>query len=467
MYKLDFNQKIHVYFCGIGGISMSGMAELLHSKGFTITGSDQTRNKTTEHLESLGINIIYEQTGENITKNSSNIDLIVYTAAIKSDNAEFITAKASGIPMLTRAQMMGQIMSNYKNAISVAGTHGKTTTTSMLSMILLEGDQDPTISVGGVLDAISGNIRIGGNETFIVESCEYTNSFLSFKPTRSIILNVEAEHLDFFKDLEDVRHSFQSFIELLPNNGTLVINGEIENYKGLLNTATCKVITYGIKPNKDNDVYDYSAKNISYNERGCGMYDLYYQNTFVANIELAIVGEHNVSNSLSAIAMALDMGISMECIKSALLKYTGTHRRFEKKGEYNGVTIIDDYAHHPTEISATLTAAKNYPHKELWCAFQPHTYTRTKNFLKEFAEALSVVDHIVLADIYAAREKDPGDISSKDLQRELEKLGKDVHYFGSFREIEDFLIAYCTNGDMLKTMGAGNIVSVGENILSK
>lgn len=462
MYKLDFNKKIHIYFIGIAGISMSGFAELLHKEGFTVSGSDSLKNDITKHLESLGITIFYGQDEKNIT---NDYDLVVYTAAIHKDNPEYKKAVELGIPMLNRAQLVGQVMKNYSTAVAVSGTHGKTTTTSILSMMMLEGNMDPTISVGGILEAIHGNIRIGQSKNFITEACEYTDSFLNFHPTRSIILNVEAEHLDYFKDLAQVRHSFKTFANLLPEDGTLVINGEIDHVEELIDEAKCKVLTYGIMDDHFNQPVDYSARNIIYNEQGCGSFDLYHNETKLGGICLCIVGRHNISNSVAAIAMALDMGISLHAIQDALDQFTGTHRRFEYKGQVNGITIIDDYAHHPTEIEACLDGAKRYPHKDIWCAFQPHTYTRTRNFLKGFATALSKADHIVLADIYAAREDDPGDISSADLKRELEALGKDVHYFHTFEEIEKFLIDNCTNGDLLITMGAGNIVTVGEKLL--
>lgn len=464
MYKLDFNRKIHIYFIGIGGISMSGMAELLHSEGFTISGSDAQKNAITSHLESLGIRIFYGQAADHITK---DYDLVVYTAAIHPDNPEYAQALELNIPMLNRAQLVGQIMSNYETAIAVSGTHGKTTTTSMLSIMLLEGDCDPTISVGGVLDAIKGNIRLGNSSTFITEACEYTDSFLNFHPTRSIILNVEAEHLDYFRDLDHVRNSFHTFAHRLPSSGTLVINGEIDNVTDLISDLSCNVITYGVIDEQFNGSVDYSARNVAYDDRGCAMYDLFHKETKITSLQLGTVGRHNVSNSLAAVSMALDLGVDIEAIKSALLQFTGTHRRFELKGTVDGVTIVDDYAHHPTEISACLSGARRYPHKELWCVFQPHTYTRTKNFLKEFAQALSAADHIVLADIYAARENDPGDISSDDLRKELVNLGKDVHHFHTFEEIEKYISEQCTNGDLLITMGAGNIVTVGENLLRK
>ncbi|ROR31907.1 UDP-N-acetylmuramate--L-alanine ligase [Mobilisporobacter senegalensis] len=460
MYKIDFNNPIHIHFIGIGGISMSGFAELLHTKGFTITGSDSKESQITKHLESLGINILYGQRASNIT---SDIDLVVYTAAIREDNEEYQAALNNNIPTMDRALMVGQVMSNYKNSIAISGTHGKTTTTSMLSHVFLEAELDPTISVGGILKAIDGNIRIGNSDNFITEACEYTNSFLKFNPKISVILNVEADHLDFFKDINDIRNSFKAFAQRLPEDGLLILNSEINDYDFFAKDLDCKVVTYGI----NNPDSNYSALNIGYDELGHGYYDLSENGKIVDHIHLSLVGLHNISNSLSVIAIARELKIPLEVIKNGLLAFKGTDRRFQYKGIIGGVKIIDDYAHHPTEIEATLKAAEKYPHRELWCVFQPHTYTRTKAFLKEFAKALSLADKIVLADIYAAREPDPGDISSKDLLRELENLGKEVYYFPCFDEIENFLLLNCTNGDLLITMGAGDIVTIGEALLGK
>ena len=459
MYKIDFNRPIKIHFMGIGGISMSGLAEVLLERGFTITGSDMKASPITKKLESHGASIIYGQKAENIT---DDIDLVVYTAAIRPDNEEYQAVIAKNIPHMDRAELLGQMMNNYQNAIAVSGTHGKTTTTSMLSLIMLEGNCDPTISVGGILKDIDGNIRVGRSENFITEACEYTNSFLKFNPRIEIILNVEADHLDFFKDLDDIRHSFRLFSEKLDENGVLIINSDIPNVDYFSENHSCKVITYGFNENDH-----FTAKNITFNDMACGNYDLYVNGEMVDHISLSVTGMHNVSNSLSVIAAAFELGISIEDIKAGLLKFKGTDRRFEYKGEVNGITIIDDYAHHPTEIEATLTAAKNYPHNKVWCIFQPHTYTRTKSLLHEFAESLIHADHVILADIYAAREADPGDIHSRDLQAEIQKLGTHADYFPSFAEIEAFLLGNCETGDLVITMGAGDIVTVGEDLLNK
>ena len=397
MYKLKFNDPIHIHFIGIGGISMSGLAEILLEKGFTISGSDAKESDLTRMLASKGAQIFYGQSAENIIP---GIDLVVYTAAIHPDNPEFAEARSQGLPMLSRAELLGQIMDNYNNSVAVAGTHGKTTTTSMISEILLAAKSDPTITVGGILPSIGGNLRVGHSGIFVSEACEYTNSFLNFRPKYSIILNVEAEHLDFFKDINDIRRSFRKFAGNTLADGATIINGEIADHQELTDGHPQQIITYG---------FDDSCE--------------YYAD--------------------------------------------GANRRFQYKGTVDGVTIIDDYAHHPTEIRATLTAAQKYPHKRLVLVFQPHTYSRTKAFLDDFAEVLSMADVIVLADIFAAREQNTFGVSSKDILERLTAKGKDAHYFPSFEEIEKFLLKNCMNGDLLITMGAGNVVEIGESLLGK
>lgn len=465
MYKIDFDKPCRIHFIGIGGISMSGFAEYLHNIGFKVSGSDSHQSKITDHLTDLGIDFFLGQRAANITP---DIDIVVYTAAIMEDNEEFIAVKQKNIPMLNRAELIGQLMLNFDDAVAISGTHGKTTTTSMISLIFMEGDLDPTISVGGMLDAIGGNIRMGNSEYFIVEACEYTNTFLQFYPKRSIILNIDADHLDFFKDIDDIRNSFHLFAKRLPKDGQLFINGEIDNLREITGDLDCEIFTYGITdPVYGNSAktYDYSADNIQFDNMSAGSYNLYFKGQFVGRIRLGVIGLYNISNSLPAVGVAMQAGIPIETIESALLNFKGAKRRFEYKGTIAGVTIIDDYAHHPTAVSATLTAAKYYPHETLWCVFQPHTYSRTRQHLKAFAKSLSLADRIVLADIYASREKDPGDISSKDLVKELEALGKDVHHFQSFDDIETYLLENCMNGDLLITMGAGDIVTVGEALL--
>jgi UDP-N-acetylmuramate--alanine ligase len=457
MYIIDFKKPVHIHFIGIGGISMSGLAEILLKENFFISGSDALESNLTKKLAVAGAQIFYGQRASNIAPAT---DVVVYTAAIKEDNLELQQALKLDIPTLSRAQLLGQIMANYTNSIAVAGTHGKTTTTSMLSHILLEGKLDPTISVGGILNSIAGNIRVGNSQYFITEACEYTNSFLHFKPKVSIILNIEADHMDFFKDLQHIRDSFKQFVEITPPDGLLIINGDIKAYDEIIKDTTCSVITYGL-----NSDCNYSAQNINFDDKACATFELLKDKKVIDTITLSVTGLHNVSNSLSTIAYAIETGIPMDIIKKGLLSFKGTNRRFEYKGNIGGVTIIDDYAHHPTEIEATLKAAKNYPTKRIWCVFQPHTYTRTKAFLKEFAKSLALSDKIILTDIYAAREINNLGISSEDLLIELQNLGADVYHFTSFDEIENYLLENCIPNDLLITMGAGDVVKIGENLL--
>ncbi len=459
MYQINFKDPIHIYFIGIGGISMSGLAEILLSEGFRISGSDRTQTPLTCRLEEKGAVIYYGQCEENL---SSEIDLVVYTSAIKPDNPEMIATNKLNLPSLTRAQLLGQMMKNYKTPIAISGTHGKTTTTSMISQILLENNDNPTLSIGGIYKPIGGNIRVGSSDLFVTEACEYTNSFLSFYPKISIILNIEEDHLDFFKDLRDIRNSFHEFARLLPSDGTLIINGDIDCYRELTSGLPCRVITYGSFSD-----CDYYPKDITYDASGCPSFYLMRRDGKEESFSLRVPGEHNVYNAIAAIALADLLEIPDSVTARALLSYGGTDRRFEYKGKVNGFTIIDDYAHHPTEIKATLHAAANYPHHTIWCVFQPHTYTRTKAFLTDFAEALSLSDEIILTDIYAAREKDTLGISSKTLQAEIEKLGHHCYYFSSFEETENFILKNCTKDDLLITMGAGDVVKIGENLLKK
>ena len=459
MYQIQFDKPVHVHFIGIGGISMSGLAEILLSRKFPVSGSDSHESALTDQLAAQGAVVHYPQMAENIT---DDIDVVVYTAAIHPDNPEFRAAQEKNLPMLTRAQLLGEIMRNYKEAINVSGTHGKTTTTSMITEILLEAHKDPTVSVGGMLKDIGGNIRVGGQETFVVEACEYTNSFLSFFPTIEVILNVEADHLDFFKDIDDIRHSFKLFAEKLPEDGLLVINKDIKHSEYFTQALKCRVVTFGHEKDAD-----YTANFISYDKFAHPSYTLFYKGEELAQVELGVTGEHNIYNSLAAVAVARSLDIPMEVILRGLKRFTGTDRRFQKKGSVNGFTIIDDYAHHPQEIAATIEAVKKYPHRKLWIVFQPHTYSRTAALLDDFAGALSQADEIVLADIYAAREKNTIGISSDDLRKHMLEQNTNVYYIPKFEDIEDFLLQHVEEGDVLITMGAGDIYKVGDDLLKQ
>ncbi len=463
MYEVDFNKPCHAHFIGIGGVSMSGLAEILKNDGFTVSGSDMKESDTTKSLEAGGIKIFYGQVASNI---SDDIDFVVYTAAIHPDNEEFVEVQRRNIPLLTRAQLLGQLMDNYNYSVAVAGTHGKTTTTSMMSYIMLEAGTDPTISIGGHLNEINGNIRVGNSEYFVTEACEYTNSYHEFKPYASIILNVDNDHLDFFKNIENIAASFATFATKTREGGALIVNGDMKYRDQIVDAVKdrdIKVFTFGKNPGND-----FEARNIHLNELGNAAYELYIHGEDKGEVTLSVTGEHNAVNSLSAIAASLYIGISLEDIKEGLRKCHSADRRFQYKGTTeSGVTIIDDYAHHPTEISASLAVANSVKKAELWVVFQPHTYSRTMAHLKDFAKALSVSDHVLLADIYAAREVDDGSVSSKDLEKELKNLGCDAVYLGSFEEIKKYFKNNSKHNDMLITMGAGNIDSLGVELLQK
>ena len=458
--NIDFNKPMHVYFIGIGGISMSGLAGILLKEGYRISGSDSKESDLTRDLESKGATVYYDQTVSHIT---DDVDLVVYTAAIHKDNPEYIKMVSLGIPYMSRAEFLGELMKNYDIPIAVSGTHGKTTTTTMVSEILLSADLNPTISVGGVVKSLNSAIHVGAKDYFVFEACEYTNSFLSFFPKISIILNMEEDHLDFFKDLSDIRNSFHRFALLLPSDGFLVINGEIPNIDEITASLSCPFVTYGLS----ND-FDYYAEDISFDSEGHPSFTCVEKETKTRiPVTLKLTGMHNVSNALAAIAAARRVGVSSAVISSALLNCGGSKRRFEYKGTFNGVTVIDDYAHHPTEIKATLKAARNLEHHKLWCVFQPHTYTRTKAFLHQFVDSLSLADKVIITDVYAAREKDEYGVNALTLFDEMKKKGIDVYYIKDFSEIKNFLIKNCVKNDLLITMGAGDIVKIADDIVSK
>jgi len=455
--KIDFNISQHVYFCGIGGISMSGLAQILLSRGFKVSGSDRNPSELTDELEKEGALIHIGQCAENIT---DDIDLCVFTAAIHPDNPEYIRCKELCIPMMSRAEFLGQLMKNYDLSIAISGTHGKTTTSSMAGEILMANNCDPTLSIGGILPSINGNIRIGSSKYFLTEACEYTNSFLSFFPKISVILNIEEDHLDFFKDLNEIRSSFKRFAALLPEDGILLINSDIKDYREICDSLPCTVKTFSAKGNSD---YHYSDLLIT--EEGYSTFTFNTPSENKIKVTIRVPGKHNVLNAVAALAIADILNLDLTSSASALYAFEGAKRRFEYKGCLNGVNIFDDYAHHPTEIKATLEAALSYPHKNMWVVFQPHTYSRTKAFMDDFAKALSLADHIVLTDIYAARENDNLGISSEDLRVKIEENGKKCYHFSEFSDIEKFLLKNCIPKDMLITMGAGDVLKIGENLL--
>lgn len=449
--------KEHIYFIGIGGISMSGLAEILASRGHQVSGTDVKETAVTKHLQSLGIHINFGHRAENIT---DDITLVVYTAAIHDDNPELRAAHEKGIRIMDRAHLLGQIMDEYHDSVAVSGTHGKTTTTSMVSEILLAAEKDPTITVGGILPTIGSNLRIGNSPYFVAEACEYFDSFLQFNPFIAIILNVESDHLDYFKTLENIRRSFHAFAQRVPDKGLLAISEKIDHVEELTDGLTCHVETFGLS-----EKANWRAENIVHEANGRNSFDVYHNSAFFTTIHLHIPGEHNITNALAAIAASAFLGAAPEDCVKGLHHYTGTERRFQLKGKKDGITVIDDYAHHPTEIKAALAAAQNVQHNTTWCVFQPHTFSRTRFLFDEFGEAFGDADEIIIADIFAARETDDGTVSAAQLADRIAQTGKSARYVGDFAAIEAYLREHCKSGDLLMTVGAGDVYKIGENFL--
>ncbi len=464
VYELDFNKPGKVFFVGIGGISMSGLAEILADAGFEVSGSDRSESEITDRLEKKGIRVVYGQKRENITP---DLDCVVFTAAIGETNPEFIKTMELGLKYLYRGELLGQMMKNYRTPIAISGTHGKTTTTSMISEVLLAAGKNPTINNGGVLKSIGGNTRVGGKEYFVAEACEYTNSFLQFYPRVGLIMNIEEDHLDFFKDLDDIRSSFRRFARLLPSDGLLVINGDIEDYHAITEGLSCKTVTFG-KSEKDwyGQPNDYHAEDISFNRFYCGSFTAVGKGISTP-VSLKVPGGHNVTNSLAAVAVADFVGVDRNTTAQALGGFAGADRRFEYKGEVNGFSVVDDYAHHPTEIETTMNTASKIEHEKLYVVFQSHTYTRTKAFFDDFVKALSPADVVIMPDIYAARETDTLGVSSEGLCRALNDIGTEAHYIPDFGEIEKYLLGKCTKGDLVITLGAGEANKIGDALIEK
>ena len=449
---------MNIHFIGIGGISMSALAEICLNKKYNVSGSDMHGSELTQKLESQGAKIFIGHAKENI---SDDIDIVVYTAAIHPDNPELVEAKNKNKLTINRAAFLGQLMREYKNSIAVSGTHGKTTTTSMLSTVFEHAQLDPTILVGGNLKSIGGNVKIGHSDHFITEACEYVDSFLNFNPKIAIVLNIEEDHLDYFSGIDEIKASFNKFGKLLPSDGYFIINGDNPNMY-ILHDVKAKAIKFGKK--ESNDVI---IENIVFDDLGCGSFDLNYMGKKLTGFKLNVPGLHNIYNATSAIIVSLVSGIDLETIKEGILHYTGVGRRFERKGEYHGVAVIDDYAHHPTEIKATLSTAKRFKKGTLWCVFQPHTYSRTISLLDEFAEAFYSADKVIITDIYAAREDDPGTVHSKDLVQKLQHNNVDAIYISEFDDIVKYLKEHVQPNDVVITTGAGPIYLVGEQLIQE
>ncbi|SCX78912.1 UDP-N-acetylmuramate--L-alanine ligase [Alkaliphilus peptidifermentans] len=455
-FDLSLHEIYHIHLVGIGGISMSAIAEILLKHGYRVSGSDIKDSNLLEKLRNHGAEIFIGHSAENI----HNPDLIVYTAAIKDNNPERVRAKELNIPEIDRAEMLGSIMKKYKKAIAVSGSHGKTTTTSLISLILEYSGLDPTILVGGELDEIGGNIKIGASPHFITEACEYVESFLKFHPFIGVILNIDEDHLDYFKNIDHIKEAFKKFALKIPNEGFLIANNDDANVKELFPHIKCNIITYGLWEKSH-----FTATDIKFNTDGFPSFRVIFEGETYGYFQLSVPGYHNIYNSLASIATAHVLGVSPEDICKHISIYKGIHRRFDLLGEVNGAKIIDDYAHHPAEIRATLEAAKNYPHRNIWCIFQPHTYTRTQALLTEFAKSFDDADHVIITDIYAARELDEGKIHSSKMVELMSH--PDAKYMKNFHDIVNHLYDNLQPQDLVLTMGAGDVYKIGEGLLEK
>lgn len=458
MPNLDLIKKYNrVHMIGIGGVSMSGIAEILSHFGIIVTGSDLSESENTNKLKEHGIKVTIGHNLEDVSQAAA----VIYSAAIKLDDPELQKANECDIPTIERCDFLGMLTKAFNNTIGISGTHGKTTTTSLVSLCFMEAGLDPNIQVGAYLKAIDGNYRVGNSEHFIIEACEYVESFLKFFPKSEIILNIDNDHLDYFKDFTHIKEAFIKYVALLPEDGLLVVNGDDSNCLDLIQHTKAKSLTYGIT-NKHTNFF---AVNISFDENGFPEFDVYSKDTFYARIHLSVPGMHNVLNSLACITLCTEYGIDKKYIISALQKFTGAHRRFEYKGMVKGASIFDDYGHHPTEIVATAKALMNKNYHKSWVIFQPHTYSRTKTLLEDFAKALLNFDHIIIADIYAARESNTYGISSADLVKCITDLGKEAIYIPNFENIVSYVIEHIEEKDILLTLGAGTVTNIGPMLL--
>ena len=451
--KTFFKPGTRVHLAGIGGVSMCPLAEVLAGMGLQVQGSDMSESDTVRQLRAQGIPVAVGHSAENL----KDCALVIRTAAIHDDNPEIAGAIARGIPVYERAQAWGAIMQHYQNAVCISGTHGKTTTTSMATHIFMAAQADPTVMIGGTLPLLHSGYRVGRGDTIILESCEYCNSFLNFFPTVAVILNVEADHLDFFKDLADIEHSFHAFADLVPQRGYIISNADDPGAREAVKGLSHPVFTFGIA---DPDA-DCTAHNVAFHD-GCPTFDVVIRGETYAHVELHIAGRHNILNSAAASA-AYVLGIPGSAVEEGLATFHGAGRRFERKGTFHGADVFDDYAHHPAELHALLTTAQSMGYERVICAFQPHTYTRTKALFDDFVRELQLPDVTILAEIYAAREKNDIGISSQDLAAKI----PGAVYCSTLDQVADQLAELARPGDLILTVGAGDIFRAGEKLLER
>ncbi len=448
---LDTVKKLH--FVGIGGSGMCPMAEILKGHGYQITGSDISESETVQKLRQSGIKVLIGHNEENI----GDCELVVYTAAAKDDNPELVAAKNKGIPTLERSVVLGMLTKKFENTIAISGTHGKTSTTGMISQILITALKDPSAIIGGKLPLINSNSRIGKSEHMVCEACEYVDTFLQIHPSISVITNIDADHLDYFKTLDNIIKSFRQFA--LQTTNSIVYNGDNENtVKAVAGLTNASLISFGIS-----DKNDYYPTRLNALDTACETFTLSCKGEELCEINLQVPGEHNMENALAAAAATHSMGVEPKYIKEALEGFVGVHRRFEILGKFNGVTVADDFAHHPTELSAILNSASKMGYNEVWAIFQPHTYSRTHNHLDEFAQALSIPEHVIMTEILAVREENVYGVSTQDLE---DKIEGSCH-FSTFDEIADYVMSKAQENDLILTMGGGDIYKCANLIVEK
>ena len=448
---LDCVKRIH--FVGIGGSGMCPMAEILLRKGYSISGSDQNESDTLDRVKTWGIPVYMGQRPENI----DGAEALVYTAACRPDNPELVAAREKGIPTLERAVMLGMLTEKYKELIAVSGTHGKTTTTAMLTQILVEAGRDPSAIIGGKLPLIGSNCLSGNSGGIVCEACEYVDSFLQLHPAVSVILNIEADHLDYFKTLDNIVKSFRQFAD--QTSRLLVVNGsDQEALKAIADQKGKEIVTFG-----PDETCDYYPAQLSEEPTACEDFTLMCRGKALGRVELAVPGWHNLLNALAAAAAAHSLGVEPEAICQALGHFTGVHRRFEVLGKFNGVTVADDFAHHPTELSAVLSSAMRMGYRQVWAVFQPHTYSRTYNLLEDFAKALAIPDHLIMTEILAVREENVYGIHTSDLAAKV----PDSCWFSSFEEIAGYVMEKAEPGDLILTLGGGDIYKCANLIVKK
>lgn len=457
MMSLDIKKYKRIYMVGIGGISMSGIALILKRWNYEVSGSDGVSSHQTEWLINNGIHVNIGQVSENITK---DIDLVVYTAAVKLDNPELVKATELGIPIVERGEFLGEITKLFKDTIGIAGTHGKTSTTSMVTCAFIEAGLDPSIQVGANLKVLDNtNYRVGDSKYFVIEACEYCESYLNFVQRSAIVLNIDNDHLDYFKNIDNIQKSFEKYVSLLPEDGYLVLNRDDERCYNLRHSSKANIISVGAT-----NEADWHYENVTFDDDGYPTYDVYKLNVFKGKITLKVAGMHNVFNSLCCVALCDAYGIDVATVANALIKFDGASRRLEYKGKLNGAKVYDDYGHHPTEIMATVKGIKNKKYNESWVVFEAHTYSRLKEHLQDFALALQHFDHIIMIDIYAAREVNTFGISEQDLINELKNLGKEAIHISNHDDVISYLKDNVKDRDIILTLGAGNVTKIANKI---